>query len=88
MQLLRDLVQLSQLHPARGSPRPPEVDQRREVAGRHVYAPRLEHREVVRVLEDARRHLGREQEDQPQLLLSLSFVHKTTKVYTTVLLCI
>ena len=63
MQLLRDLVQLSQLHPARGSPRPPEVDQRREVAGSHVYAPRLEHREVVRVLEDARRHLGREQED-------------------------
>ena len=60
MQLLRDLVQLSQLHSARGSPRPPEVNNRREVIGRHVNAPLLEHREIVGVLGDAARHLDRE----------------------------
>ena len=57
MQLLWDLVQLSQLHPARGSPRPPEVDQRRKLAGSHIDAPCLEHRQVVRVLEGAGRHV-------------------------------
>ena len=85
MQLLWDLVELSQLHPARGSPRPPEVYQRREVAGRHVYAQRFERREVVRVLEEAGRHLAW---DQPQISWFLPSHTKTTKMYTISLSCL